>query len=72
MQEVITLSLATDVKDSIEARSKIESISPNELIERAVLEYLLVRRFRSLREKMLKTADQQGGYSDEDIFEMVS
>jgi hypothetical protein len=72
MQEVITLSLAADVKDSIEARSKIESISPNELIERAVLEYLLVRRFRSLREKMLKTADQQGGYSDEDIFEMVS
>jgi hypothetical protein len=72
MQEVITLSLAADVKDSIEARSKIESISPNELIERAVLEYLLVRRFRSLREKMLKTADQQGGYSDEDIFQMVS
>ena len=28
MQEVITLSLAADVKDSIEARSKIESISP--------------------------------------------
>jgi metal-responsive CopG/Arc/MetJ family transcriptional regulator len=72
MQEVITLSLAADVKDSIEARSKIESISPNELIERAVREYLLVRRFRSLREKMLKIADQQGGYSDEDIFEMVS
>ncbi|MEA5485910.1 MULTISPECIES: hypothetical protein [Pseudanabaena] len=72
MQEVITLSLAADVKDSIEARSKIESISPNELIERAVREYLLVRRFRSLREKMLKIADLQGGYSDEDIFEMVS
>jgi metal-responsive CopG/Arc/MetJ family transcriptional regulator len=72
MQEDITLSLPADVKDSLEARSKIESISPNELIERAVREYLLVRRFRSLREKMLKKADQQGSYNDEDIFEMVS
>ncbi len=43
MQEVITLSLAPDVKDSIEARSKIESISPNELIERAVLDCLLAK-----------------------------
>ncbi len=72
MQEAITLTLPADVKASLEARSKVESISSTELIERAVREYLLVRQFRSLREKMLKKADQQGGYTDEDIFEMVS
>jgi metal-responsive CopG/Arc/MetJ family transcriptional regulator len=72
MQEVITLSLPADIKASLEARSQIESISSTELIERAIREYLLVHRFRSLREKMLAIADQQGGYSDEDIFEMVS
>lgn len=72
MQEDITLNLPADVRDSLEARSQIESISSLELIERAVREYLLVRRLQTLREKMLKQADLQGGFTDEDIFEMVS
>jgi len=72
MQEAIILTLPADVKASLEARSKVESISLTELIERAVREYLLVRQFRSLHEKMLKKADQQGGYTDEDIFKIVS
>ena len=72
MQQTITLNLPADVRDSLEARSQIESISSLELIEHAVREYLLVGRFRSLREKMLKQADLEGGFTDEDIFEMVS
>jgi len=72
MQEAITLNLPADVRDSLEARSQIEAISSVELIERAVREYLLVRRLQTLREKMLKKADLQGGFTDEDIFEMVS
>jgi hypothetical protein len=72
MQEAITLNLPADVRDSLEARSQIEAISSIELIERAVREYLLVRRLQTLREKMLKKADLQGGFTDEDIFEMVS
>ena len=72
MQETITLNLPADVRDSLEARSQIESISSLELIERAVREYLLVRRLHTLREKMLKQSDLQGGFTDEDIFEMVS
>jgi len=72
MQEAITLNLPADIRDSLEARSQIESISSLELIERAVREYLLVRRLQTLREKMLKKADLQGGFTDEDIFEMVS
>ena len=72
MQETITLNLPADVRDSLEARSQIESISSLELIERAVREYLLVLRLHTLREKMLKQSDLQGGFTDEDIFEMVS
>jgi uncharacterized protein involved in exopolysaccharide biosynthesis len=72
MKESITLTLPADVRDSLEARSQIEAISSIELIERAVREYLLVRRLRSLREKMLRKADLQGGFTDEDIFEMMS
>ena len=72
MQQTITLNLPADVRDSLEARSQIESISSLELIERAVREYLLVRRLHTLREKMLKQADLKGGFTDEDIFEMVS
>jgi hypothetical protein len=72
MKEAITLNLPADVRDSLEARSQIEAISSLELIERAVREYLLVRRLQTLREKMLKQADLQGGFTDEDIFEMVS
>ncbi|BBC25788.1 hypothetical protein [Pseudanabaena sp. ABRG5-3] len=72
MQEAITINLPVDVKASLELRSKIEAISSTELIERVVREYLLVRQFRSLRKKMLNKADLQGGFRDEDIFEMVS
>ncbi|PZU92630.1 MAG: hypothetical protein DCE90_17840 [Pseudanabaena sp.] len=72
MQEAITITLPVDVKASLELRSQIEAISSTELIERAVREYLLVRQFRSLRKKMLNKADLQGGFTDEDIFEMVS
>jgi hypothetical protein len=72
MLEAITLSLSADIKADLEAQSKIESISSNELIERAIRDYLVMRRFRSLRQKMLEKTSQQGGYKDEDIFEMVS
>jgi len=72
MPEVITLSLPSDLKASLEARSQIESVSSTQLIEQAIREYLLLGRLRSLRAKMLATADQQGSYTDEDIFTMVS
>jgi len=69
MQETITLTLLKQVKQALDDATRREGISRDDLISKALKQYLFVHPFRSLRERMTRQAQAQGIYSDEDVFD---
>ena len=66
----ITLNLPAKVESELVEVTKEDGVTPNEIIAKALNDYLFVRKFRRIREKMQTQA--QAVYTDEEIFEMVS
>ena len=72
MQETITFTLPAEIKPAFDLVTREQGLTPRELIREAVNEYLFLRKFRSLRERMILQAQQQGINSEQDIFDRVS
>jgi len=72
MQDSITLTLPADIKVAMDDLTRKEGISAGDFIREAIQQYLLLRQFRSLRERMLAQAEGQGIYTDQDVFDRVS
>ncbi len=72
MQESITLNLPRDIKVAMDDIILKEGISSGDLIREALQQYLFLRRFRLLRERMLTQAEAQDIYTDQDVFDRVS
>lgn len=68
MSETIVINLPEETKAALDAAIREEGVSQNELVERALKDYLFIRRFRSLRERMMT----QETYTDQDVFDRVS
>jgi hypothetical protein len=64
--------LPTDIKTAVDAITREEGISPNDLVRDALRQYLLLRRFRRLGDRMVPSAEAQGILTDQDIFDRVS
>lgn len=72
MQETITFTLPAEIKPAFDEVTREEGITASELIREAVNDYLFLRKFRSLRERMILQAQKQGIRSEQDVFERVS
>ena len=70
MSETVVIDLPEETKAALDAVIQEEGISQNELIERALKDYLFIRRFRNLRERLMAQATET--YTDQDIFDRVS
>ena len=66
----ITLELPVNVEAELAQATQEDGLTPNELIAKALNDYLFIRKFRRVREKM--QAQTPRVYTDEEIFEMVS
>ncbi len=60
MFETITVTLPADLEPAFKDAIQEEGISPSEFVGVAVKEYLFLRRFRLLRERMIVQAQAQG------------
>ena len=69
MSQTITISLPDDTKDALNSAASEEGLSESALIEKAVSDFLFIRRFRSLRERL---TSQSKNLTDEDVFDLVS
>ncbi|GAB4401726.1 MAG: hypothetical protein Kow00123_11300 [Anaerolineales bacterium] len=58
MRETITVTLPEGMKSAIDGVTRKEGISPAELVTQALEEYLFLRRFRLLRERMVQKAKE--------------
>jgi predicted transcriptional regulator len=69
MSQTITISLPNDTKNALDNAATEEGLSENALIEKAISDYLFVRQFRNLRERMMSQGNR---LTDQDVFDLVS
>jgi metal-responsive CopG/Arc/MetJ family transcriptional regulator len=72
METTISIILPEEIRAALDAVTRKEGVSPNELVSEAVKEYLFFRRLRLLRERMVDKAKTQGIRTDQDVFDRVS
>ena len=72
MNQKIELELPSNLNKELELVTKEEGLTKNELVKKAIENYLYVKKFRSLRKKLIPKASEQGFKTDEDIFKVVS
>lgn len=69
---VLTVRLPSAVKKELASLAKMEGAGVSDLVRESLEPYLAVKRFRSLRRKILPFAEAQGILTDEDIFKAIS
>ena len=64
------INIPNKLNEELELVTVEEGMSKSELVKKAIEDYLFVRKFRSVRKKLIPKA--KGIKSDEDIFKEVS
>jgi metal-responsive CopG/Arc/MetJ family transcriptional regulator len=72
MRETVTISLPQAVRRELDKVAKEEGISRSDVLRQSLEDFLFVRRFRQLRQRMMAAAQAQGIFTDEDVFNRVS
>ena len=72
MADTIIITLPQEIRLALEEVTQKEGLSSNAIINEAIKEYLFFRRLRLLRERMIATAQAQGIYTEQDVFDRVS
>ena len=70
MNATLTLELPPEVKITLGKAAREEGVTVPVYAAKALQDYLFLRRFRTLRERMI--AESDGSYTDEEVFELVS
>lgn len=69
MSQTIKINLPDETRNALDQAAGEEGLSESALIEKALTDYLFLRRFRSLRERMLA---KDPARTDQDVFDLVS
>jgi predicted transcriptional regulator len=69
MSQPITINLPDETKNALDQAAGEEGLSENALIEKALTDFLFLRQFRNLRERM---TSQDKSRTDRDVFDLVS
>jgi metal-responsive CopG/Arc/MetJ family transcriptional regulator len=72
MRETVTISLPAAVRREVDRIAKEDGVSRSDVLRQSLEEFLFVRRFRQLRQRMMAAAQADGIYTDEDVFTRVS
>lgn len=72
MDKTITIRISDEIKSDLNDISKSEDKSVSDLVRESLKNYIAVRKFRKLREKVLPFAEAQGMLTDEEIFKNIS
>lgn len=70
MNSTITIELPDETKAALDEAVQEEGVSPNNFVAKALKDYLFIRRFRNLRERMLSESAETS--TDQDVFDSVS
>ena len=68
----MTISLPRALRRELDRIAKEEGVSRSDVLRQSLDDFLFVRRFRQLRQRMMAAAQAQGIFTDEDVFTRVS
>ena len=69
MSELITIRLPDETRTALDNAAKEQGLSEDALVEKALSDYLFVRQFRNLRERLMSQGNE---LTDQDVFDLVS
>jgi len=72
MRETVTISLPQAIRRELDRIAKEEGVSRSDILRQSLEDFLFVRRFRQLRQRMMAAAQAQSIFTDEDVFNRVS
>ena len=72
MRETVSISLPEEIKTELDKAVVEEGLSRSDLVRQAVKDFLFIRRFRSLRARLVSQTQATGLFNDEDVFERIS
>ena len=70
LMSTILVDLKDETKAALDEAAREEGLSQNELIDKALQDYLFIRRFRNLRERMMSQAGK--AFTDQEVFDLIS
>ena len=68
----VAISLPEDLKRALDDVTADEGTSRSDVIRASLRDYLFVRRFRTIRRRMVSRARTQGIHTDQDVFDHLS
>jgi len=72
MSQTMTVRIPDDLRKDLKEISKKEGIPISDVVRDSLKKYVLLYRFRKLREMVLPFAEAQGILTDEDVFKIIS
>ncbi len=72
MRHTISVSLPEDLRKELDEFTAEEGMSRSEIIQASLRDFIFLRRFRSIRNQMMLHAQQEGIFTDQDVFDRVS
>ena len=69
MSQIIKIELADETRNALDQAAGEEGLSESAFIEKALTDYLFLRQFRNLRERLISKGT---GHTDQDVFDLVS
>mgnify|MGYP000737144754 CR=1 FL=1 len=72
MKSRITVTLPRKLRKEIVRLSRTSGVSPSAIVRESLQDYLFLRRFRSLRMKLIPLASRKQIFTDDDVFERIS
>ena len=72
MRNTITISLPSDVRKRLDKTARSDGVSRSDVVRESLRNYLFVREFRAVRQKLLRQATAKGIVTDDDAFKYAS
>jgi len=72
MKENVTVSLPETISSDLKRIAKEEGLTKSQIVRNALQDYIFIKKFRALRNKLVAKAQAQGVFTDEDVFERTS
>jgi predicted transcriptional regulator len=72
MSQTMTVRIPEDLRKDLKEISKKEGIPISDVVRESLKKYVLLYRFRKLRDMVLPFAEAQGILTDEDVFKIIS
>jgi len=72
MRQTLTVRIPDELRKELKRISDEESKPVSDLVRESLKRYIAIRKFRSIRNKVLPFAESQGLLTDEDVYKLIS